>query len=91
MENESSENQYEEIDNYDIWGEIKQKLEEKGQTVDWLSEQVSQGKKSFYWHYSRKRIKTDMLFEISNILKRNFFEYYSKSIEKFLLSKKQAP
>jgi hypothetical protein len=71
----------------DIWGLIIKKLEENGQTVDWLAEQVSQGTKTFYWHYSRKRIKTDMLWDISVILDHDFFEYYSEYLQKLMLKK----
>ena len=72
---------------FDLWGQIIQKLEENGQTVDWLAEQVPQGKKTFYWHYSRKRIKTDMLWDISEILGHNFFEYCSEYVQKLLAKK----
>jgi len=73
---------------FDIWGQINQKLEENGQTVDWLAGQVPQGKKTFNWYYSRNRIKTDMLWDISVILEHNFFEYCSEYVQ-MLLAKKE--
>jgi hypothetical protein len=78
---------YEEFADYDLWGQIKQKLEGNGQTVDWLAEQVPQGKKTFNWYYSRNRIKTDMLWDISVILDHNLFEYCSKYVQKLLARK----
>ena len=61
---------------FGIWEPVKQKLKENGKSIEWLSEQVPQGKKTFQWHYSRKCIKTDMVVAISNILNHNFFEDY---------------
>jgi len=74
---------------FDIWGQINQKLEENGQTVNWLAEQVPQGRKTFNWYYGRKRIKTDMLWDISVILEHDFFEYCSKYVQKLLAKKEE--
>ena len=79
----------EDLKDFDIWGQIIKKLEENGKTVDWLSEQVPQGKKTFYWFYYRKRIKTDMLMDVSRILKHNFFEYCSEFVERALAKKRE--
>ena len=79
----------EEDADFDIWGQINQKLEENGQTVNWLAEQVPQGKKTFNWYYSRKRIKTDMLWDISVILNHNFFVYCSEYVQKLLAKKEK--
>jgi len=89
MNSKSSKERDEEHDVLDIWRIIKQKLEEKGQTIDWLSEQVPQGKKTFNWYYGRKRINTDMLYDISTILDHKFFKYYSDRLE-IILEKKKA-
>ena len=89
MKSKSLKEKDKEFADFDIWGQINQKLEETGQTVDWLAEQVPQGRKTFNWYYSRKQIKTDMLWDISEILKCNFFKYCSEYTQKVLEEKRR--
>ena len=79
-----------EDDDLDIWGLIRQKLAEKSKTVEWLSEQVPQGKKTFNWFYSRDRINTDMLWDVSEILGYNFFKDCSEHVQRVLAEMKKA-
>jgi hypothetical protein len=89
MKSKSVKEKNEDTLSVNLWLQIKQKLEETNQTIDWLAEQVPQGKKTFYWHYSRKSIKTDMLWDISKILKHDFFKYCSEYIQKLLAEKRK--
>jgi len=67
-----------------VWDLIVYKLKKNNQTIDWLSEQVSAGKKNFYWNYHRKRIHMELLNDVSVIFKHDFFEYFSMYTQKML-------
>ena len=89
MESEMYDNIDDELEeDLDVWGLIVQKLEERGKTIAWLSEQVPAGKRRFYWYYKRNRIKTDMMGDISDILKHNFFKDCSLFVQKVLAKKR---
>ena len=61
---------------------IQEKLEEKNQTVVWLSQQIPCSRANIYKIFSKHSIDTEMLYRISQILEFDFFQYYSKGLDK---------
>lgn len=66
---------------------IQEKLEEKGKTVTWLSKEVPCSRTNIYKIFNKNSLDTDMLYRISKILNFDFFQYYSRSLDKESLPK----
>ncbi len=61
---------------------IKEKLEEQHHTVTWLSREIPCSRANIYKIFHKHSIDTEMLTRISRILHFDFFQYYSRELEK---------
>lgn len=57
---------------------IKQKMEEQGRTVVWLSRQLSCCRTNVYKIYEKESIDTNLLMRISKVLDYDFFGHISQ-------------
>lgn len=61
---------------------IRQTLKAKRKTVVWFAKELSCSRTNVYKIFSKPSIDTNDLVRISKILKYNFFEPFSKELEK---------
>ena len=66
---------------WDIRSMILEKLAEKGQTVDWLAEQLPIDPTYFHWYFSRNKINMEMLKEIGIVMEYDFVGYLTQRLE----------
>lgn len=59
---------------------IRQKMEERHQTVVWLSRQLSCSRNNVYKIFDKYSIDTGVLVKISEVLEFDFFKYYSEEV-----------
>ena len=65
---------------------IQEELRAQGRTVTWLAQQLNIHRRACYRIFDNYSIDTQLLFRISQLLGRNFFEEYSnKLLEESLL------
>jgi DNA invertase Pin-like site-specific DNA recombinase len=57
---------------------IRQKLEENGQKVSWLAKKIHSDRCNLYRILKRKSIDTQLLWNISIVLRFDFFSCYSE-------------
>jgi len=63
---------------------IRQKLQENGTTIAWLAKQLNYDKSNLRKLLLKKHIYNEpLLYEISFVLKTNFFAQYYNETEKF--------
>lgn len=55
-------------------------MEERHQTVVWLSKQLSCSRNNVYKIFDKYSIDTGVLVKISEVLEFDFFKYYSEEI-----------
>lgn len=60
---------------------IFQKLQEKGKTTVWLSQQIGCHRTNVYKLYDKMSIDTNILMRISKILGYDFFSLYSNELQ----------
>lgn len=60
---------------------IRQKLEERKQTVVWLAKRLPCSRANIYKILGKYSIDTEVLFRISDILDFDFFHLYSEAIK----------
>ena len=63
-----------------IGNTIIQTLEERNLTIAWLARQVACDESNFYKKLKNDTINKELLFWISHILRKNFFNYYSDEL-----------
>lgn len=56
---------------------IREELRQQGRTVTWLAQQLNLPRRSCYRIFDSYSIDTQLLFRISQLLGRNFFEEYA--------------
>ncbi len=60
---------------------IKNELKNQGRSITWLSSQIGYSREHMYKLFRNEYIYTDLLLKISQILKHDFFKYYSSYLE----------
>lgn len=60
---------------------IQKELYRQNRSITWFAEQLCCSRSNIYKIFSHSDINTMLLFKISVILHRNFFRYYSESLE----------
>lgn len=60
---------------------IQEELRAQGRTVTWLARQLNIDRRVCYRIFDSYSIDTHLLFRISQLVKRNFFEEYSREYE----------
>ena len=60
---------------------IKEVLAEEGRTVTWLAQQMGCSREYLYKVFSRTWISTDLLVTISEVMKHDFFKYFSRTLK----------
>lgn len=61
-----------------IGAKIRQRLDEKGETVVWLARRLSCSRTNVYKIFEKQDLDTGLLLRISTVLEHDFFQYYSK-------------
>lgn len=56
---------------------IKEEMERQGRKPSWLAKELNYTRDNVYKIFSREYIDTDLLLNISLLLKVNFFDYYT--------------
>lgn len=59
---------------------IKEELAKQERTVSWFARKLSCDRSNVYKLFRRSTIDTELLLRISQILGRDFFQYYSECI-----------
>ncbi len=59
---------------------IESELRRQERTTVWFARKLGCNRTNAYKIYRRQSIDTDLLMRISEILKFNFFEYYSRQL-----------
>lgn len=60
---------------------IKAELQRQGRTITWLANEVHCTRENFYKIFKHSWINTDMLFQISEALKHDFFKDCSNQLD----------
>lgn len=60
---------------------IKEEMERQGRKSSWLAKELNYTRDNVYKIFSREYIDTDLLLNISLLLKVNFFEYYTTTYQ----------
>ena len=61
---------------------IKQELELQERTPSWLASKINCERQNIHNIFKRKSLDTDLLFRISQVLNKDFFEILSKELTK---------
>ena len=69
------------ITNIQIGKLIQEELRAQNKSVSWLSEQLNCDRRNVYDIFSRTYIDTGLLYRISLVLQKDFFEYYSETLK----------
>ena len=69
------------ITNIQIGKLIQEELRAQNKSVSWLSEQLNCDRRNVYDIFSRIYIDTGLLYRISLVLQKDFFEYYSETLK----------
>lgn len=64
-----------------IGQQIRQKMEERKETVVWLAEHLSCSRTNVYKIFNKYSVDTEMLARISVILEFDFFSLYSEDVK----------
>ena len=60
---------------------IEEELRSQKRTVTWLSRMIHCDRRNIYDIFSRSSIDTDLLFRLSKALNKDFFAYYSATLQ----------
>lgn len=60
---------------------IEEELRNQERSVVWLSRKLNCNRTNVYKIFNRTSIDSDLLFKISGILQRDFFEIYSSRLQ----------
>ena len=60
---------------------IRQELENQGRSVTWLAKQLNFSRANLYNIFDKSTLDTAVLMQISQLLKVDFFQYYTDELE----------
>lgn len=61
---------------------IQEELRQQGRSVAWLARQLNTSRMACYRIFHCYSIDTHLLYRVSSLLGKNFFEVYSQGLEK---------
>lgn len=70
-----------EVKNIHIGNLIRKELDRQRHSIPWFAQQIPCDRSNVYRMFQKQSLEADVLFRISQILKTDFFKYYSKQLK----------